>query len=165
LSRRLPRLDARLQIVDQQGKPSLQYQQAFGKFADKIEEALDANDALDATQQAALDALDDTTTKANLAYERIGPGEYSFTASATLPDDCRTAVVDCTGGAVTLTLLPVAGSLDNIFCVKIDGSANAMTIDGDGAETISGAANKSTTTQWATIKVRPCPSFGQWIQI
>jgi hypothetical protein len=165
VTRRLPRLDARLQIVDNQGRPTRQYQMLIDKQDTLIEQALDANDALDATQTAALDALNDTTIKANAAYEHIGPGEYAFTASATLPDDCRTAVVDCTAGAVTLTLLPVADCLDNIFCVKTDGTANAMTVDGDGAELISGAANKSTTTQWATIKVRPAPTFGQWIQI
>ena len=42
---------------------------------------------------------------------------------------------------------------------------NAMIVDGNGAETISGAANKSTTTQWAHIRVRPCPSFGQWVRV
>jgi hypothetical protein len=165
LTLRLPRLEMGRAIVDGQGRPTLEYQQLWQKSAKLSEANADANDATNATQDAALDILDTAYDRATQAWERIGPGEYSFTASATLPDDCRTALVDATAGAVTLTLLPLADSADNIFCVKVDASANAMTIDGDGAETISGAANKSTTTQWATIKVRPCPAAGYWVQI
>lgn len=165
MSLKLPRLIPQLRLINPDGTPNIQFIQWWHAVAKATEENDAANDDLDTTQSAALDALNTTTERANAAYERIGPGEYSFTASATLPDDCRTAVVDCTSGAVTLTLLPIADRLDNIFCVKVDATANAMTIDADGAELISGAANKSTTTQWATIKVRPAPSFGQWIQI
>ena len=160
---RLPRLDARLHIVDQQGRPTLQYQQLIGKIETLIEQALDANDATDATQDAALDILDETTARANAAYELIGPGAYAFTASATLPDDCRTAIVDATAGAVTVTLQPVASSVADVVVVKVDASANAVVIDGNGAETISGAATSSTTTQWVSRTVRP--ALGAWYLI
>ena len=160
---RLPRLQAPERMVDAQGRPTIQFIQRWQKNAEAIEAAAAANDALDATQTAALDALNDTTVKANACYGELGPGAYSFTASQTIPTDCRTALVDCTGGAVTLTLNPVADCLSDIVCVKVDVSANALTVDGDGAETISGAATKSTTTQWATIKVRPTPTY--WVQI
>lgn len=163
MTRRLPRLDSRLQIVNGDGKPTFDFQQLIDKQDRLIEAALDANDATNETQDAALEFLDEALTKARAAYALIGPGAYSFTASATLPDDCRTALVDCTSGAVTLTLNAVSTQLADIVCVKTDGTANALTVDGAGAETISGAATKSTTTQWATIKVRPTPTY--WIQL
>lgn len=165
MSLKLPRLVPQRRVVNPDGTPNIDLIQWWHSVARATEDNDAANDELDATQSAALDALNDTTIKANAAYERIGPGEYSFSASATLPDDCRTAIVDCTAGAVTLTLLPIADRLDNIFCVKTDATANALTLEGDAAELISGAANKSTAVQWGTIKVRPAPSFGQWIQI
>ncbi len=163
MSRRLPRMDTRLPIIDGQGRPSQLFHRLSDRQATLIEQALDANDALDATQQAALDALNDTTIKANACYEELGPGAYAFTASATLPDDCRTAIVDATAGAVTLTLLPVATRISDVVVVKVDGSANAVVIDGDGSETISGAATSSTTTQWVSRTVRP--ALGAWYLI
>lgn len=160
---RLPRLDARLFIVDQQGRPTLQYQQLIGKIETLIEEALDANDELDATQEAALDALDDTTAKANACYEVLGPGAYAITTTQTLPEDCRTALVDCTAGAVTVTLLPVADCLADVVVKKVDASGNAVTIEGDGAETIDGAANASLASQWDYATLRP--ALGAWYRI
>lgn len=62
------------------------------------------------------------------------------------PHDC-TILVDATAGAVTVTLPPAATSSGKVLAVKkIDGGANAVTVDGHGAETIDGAATKSTTT-------------------
>ncbi len=49
---------------------------------------------------------------------------------------------DASGGAITITLPLVASSLGKTVVVKkIDSSANAVKIDGNGAETIDGAAD------------------------
>lgn len=65
---------------------------------------------------------------------------------------------DATAGAVTITLPTAASAFLDGFgfqfsITKIDASANACTLEGDGAETIDGAANFSTTTQWAGVTV------------
>jgi hypothetical protein len=162
LTRRLPRLDARNQIT-QGDRPTLNFQQWWQKSAELIEDALDANDELDATQEIALDALDETTFKANACYQLLGPGAYSITATGTLPEDCRTALVDCTAGAVTVTLPPVADCLADIVVKKVDASGNAVTIEGDGSETIDGAANKSLAAQYDSKTMRP--ALGAWYLI
>ena len=60
--------------------------------------------------------------------------------------------VDATGGAVTLTLETAVGCDGRMHSFKlIDASANGMTADGNGSETIDGAATKSTTTQYASF--------------
>jgi hypothetical protein len=159
VTRRLPRLDARIQIIAD-GRPTLGFQQWWQKNAESIEAALDANDALDATQEAALEALNTTTERANVAYALVGPGAYSIDATGTLPDDCRTALVDASAGAVTVTLQPVDSCLADVVIKKVDSSGNAVTIEGDGAETIDGAANKSLAAQWNSKTVRP--ALGEW---
>jgi hypothetical protein len=159
VSRRLPRLDARNQITAND-RPTLNFQQWWQKSADLIEAALDANDELDATQEAALDALNDTTIKANAAYELVGPGAYAITTTQTLPEDCRTALVDATAGAVTVTLQPVADCLGDVIVKKVDASVNAVTIEGDGSETIDGAANQPLAAQYDSLTLRP--ALGAW---
>jgi hypothetical protein len=61
--------------------------------------------------------------------------------------------VDATGGAVTITLPPAAdvGAGKHIGIKKVDASANAVTVDGDGSETIDGAATVSLAAQWASL--------------
>lgn len=78
------------------------------------------------------------------------PPVTSITASRTIKADAGVILADATAGAVTVTL-PTARSATGaqIVVKKTDASANAVIIDGDNAETIDGAATKSTTTQWA----------------
>lgn len=59
----------------------------------------------------------------------------------TIGDATKTIAVDASSGAITITL-PTAASATNGFEVtvkKTDSSANAVTVDGNGAETIDGA--------------------------
>lgn len=60
---------------------------------------------------------------------------------------------DASGAAFTLTLPPVTGQNGAILIFKkIDASVNAITLDGDGGETIDGAAtNAEMDTQYDTI--------------
>lgn len=72
-------------------------------------------------------------------------------------------IVDATAGAVTVNLPAAASSTGRVLqCKKKDASANAMTLDGNGAETIDGAATLSTTTQYAAFTVA-CDGTEWWI--
>lgn len=78
----------------------------------------------------------------------------TVTASANAELWDRVILVDTTAGAVTVTLPAVATCAGLVLNVKkIDGAANNMVIDGNGAETIDGAANITTATQWASYTV------------
>ena len=60
--------------------------------------------------------------------------------------------VDATAGAVVMTLETAVGCDGRPHSFKlIDASGNGMTIDGNGSETVDGAANKATTTQYASF--------------
>lgn len=72
--------------------------------------------------------------------------------------------VNTGSGNVTATL-PELATIEPgrvyIF-IKVTADANQMIVDGYSAETISGAASQSTTTQWAAIRVIARPS--DWLQ-
>ncbi len=62
---------------------------------------------------------------------------------------------DCTAGNIILTLPPAADVPLMTFIVKrINAGANTITVDGNGAETIDGAANVVLAAQWAIFKAR-----------
>jgi hypothetical protein len=64
--------------------------------------------------------------------------------------------VDATSAGVTVTLPTTANNraLNKTYVLKkIDSSANAVTIDGNGAETIDGAATQSLTTQYQVLRI------------
>lgn len=83
------------------------------------------------------------------------------TAHYTLTKADYTILVDASGGAVTITLPTAASAYSSVTKVgkvynvkKIDSSGNAVTLDGDGSETIDGAANQSIPTQWMNLTVQ-----------
>ena len=87
-----------------------------------------------------------------------------FTASGTLGSNTDLALVDATAGAVTITLPSAAQSANRTRTIKkTDASANAVTIEGAGAETIDGALNKSLTVQWESKTLLPVG--GAWYLI
>lgn len=76
-------------------------------------------------------------------------GAYTATASD------YTILCDATAAAFTVMLPAAASEPGRIYVIKkIDASANAITIDGSGAETIDGAATKSLATQWTTMMIQ-----------
>jgi len=91
------------------------------------------------------------------------PRARTVTASDSYTADDYFIAADCTAGAITLTL-PVAASSKGRTLVgkKIDASANVMTIDGDGAETVDGAANVNTAVQYASFTLL-CDGATWWI--
>ena len=72
--------------------------------------------------------------------------------TATVADEVF--LVDATAGAVTVTLPSVSRLAGKSYTIKkTDASANAVTIDGDGSETIDGAATQSLASQWDSVTV------------
>ncbi len=61
---------------------------------------------------------------------------------------------DATSAAFTVTL-PAAGGHDgHTFDIKkVDSTANAVTIDGNGSETIDGATTQALSSQWDSFTV------------
>lgn len=70
-------------------------------------------------------------------------------------------LADATSAALTIALPAAAGAEGHEYVIKkIDASANAVTVDGDGAETIDGAATVALAAQYD--KVRIVASNGAW---
>ncbi len=68
--------------------------------------------------------------------------------------DYRYYLVNATGGAVTATLRPAADSQYHVFSfIKTDSSANAVTIDAYGSETINGALTIALTAQYEGVTI------------
>ena len=61
-------------------------------------------------------------------------------------------VIDCTSGTFTVTLPASSGRTGRILIIKNSG-AGTITVDGNGAETIDGAATYSLSVQYATIQI------------
>ena len=63
-------------------------------------------------------------------------------------------LVDTTGAARTITLPTAVGIAGKSYVVqRTTAGVNNVVVDGNGAETIDGAANKTLTTQFAAITV------------
>jgi hypothetical protein len=79
------------------------------------------------------------------------PSVVSVTAAYTATALDHTVLCDASGAALTVTLPPAADNKGKVLVVKkTDASANAVTVDGAGAETIQGAASVSLGAQWAS---------------
>lgn len=75
-------------------------------------------------------------------------------ANTTLDASYYRVNVDASGGAVTITLPTAVGIDGQTYIIRRTNSgANAVTIDGDGAETINGAANYVLTAQYQSVTV------------
>lgn len=66
-----------------------------------------------------------------------------------------TIYVDASGGAVTVTLISSQWTPNTYTVVKIDSSANAVTVAAKSGETINGAASVNLTSQYQKTKVVP----------
>jgi hypothetical protein len=80
----------------------------------------------------------------------------STTYTVAVGDDGKLIASDATAGAFTITL-PVAATAGDGFeisVVKIDSSANAVTIDGDGSETINDESDLDLEVQFDSVVLR-----------
>ena len=87
--------------------------------------------------------------------------EGDIAALTTLPFTNRTStytidntdcVVNCTSGTFTVTLPTAVNAEGKYYVIKNSGSG-VITIDGDGSETIDGAANKILAVQYESMTV------------
>lgn len=82
--------------------------------------------------------------------------------TATYTIDNEDCVVNCTSGTFTVTLPTAVGLTGQYFVVKNSGTG-VITIDGDGAETIDGAANKILAVQYESMTV--ASNGANWIVV
>lgn len=62
--------------------------------------------------------------------------------------------VDATAGAKTITLPTAVGCAGRVYIIrKLDSSANVVTIDGNGSETINGATTKALSAQYSVAQI------------
>lgn len=79
----------------------------------------------------------------------------NITSNTTLTLSYRTVTCDASGGAFTVTLPASANSKWHIYNIKkTDSTGNAVTIDGNAAETIDGAATKSLNLQYEALTIQ-----------
>ena len=85
------------------------------------------------------------------AFRRMGAADSLVSKATTYTALLKDGYIlcDASSGAFTVTLPTASGiSGKQIIIKKIDSSANAITIDGDGAETIDGSATQSLPSQY-----------------
>ncbi len=71
------------------------------------------------------------------------------TYAGSVPDNAYLLLVNAGAAPVTVNLPAAAAHRNRVLNIKkTDSTANAVTIDGNGAETIDGAATTTLTTQW-----------------
>lgn len=92
--------------------------------------------------------------RGNISNTLVQTKTYNYTVVT--GDKGTTILVDASSGNLTITLLAVATALDgfDLNVVKIDSSANTVTIDGDGSETIDGATTQVLTYQYNGASIR-----------
>jgi len=78
------------------------------------------------------------------------PADKVTTYQVLATDENKTLGADATGGVFDVTLIAASTSIEGfrITIVKMDSSANAVTVEGSGAETINGAANRTLSSQY-----------------
>ncbi len=114
------------------------------------------------SNRSALGTASETYFEAHLINPALSVGAgpiYETTVTKTIAytsqliDGC--ILCDATGGAFTVTLLSAVNNNGKIYTIKkIDVSANAITVDGDGSETIDGATTKSLASQYDYIQIQ-----------
>jgi hypothetical protein len=76
------------------------------------------------------------------------------TTTYTITTDDDVVTGDSSGGAFSFTLPTAVGNSGKVYHIKkIDSSANAVTIDGDGTETIDGATTRDLLFQYDSISI------------
>lgn len=92
-------------------------------------------------------------SRATGAWELFTPAGFlttsSVTGAVTLDATYEVVLADATSGAFTVTLPAAATNEGRDYTVKkVDSSANAVTVDGNGSETIDGETTQVIAIQW-----------------
>ena len=76
------------------------------------------------------------------------------TTAVNMTDDRSLTLCDASGGAFTIVLPVIADSLGRVLNFKkTDNSANAVTIDGNGVETIDGELTQGLVAEFDCITI------------
>lgn len=95
--------------------------------------------------------------------QRVEMQSRVITASGTVLVTDYLILANATGGAITVTLPEAAENQGRVLVVKkTDASVNAVTLDGNGSETIDGAATKALSAQYAGTMILSDGS-GWWV--
>jgi hypothetical protein len=88
-------------------------------------------------------------------FTAVGTAIVAKTGAYTLTDDDHTCTCATAGGAFTITLPAASGRTGRVYVIKkTDASANAVTVDGNAAETIDGAATVAMATIYDSIMIQ-----------
>ena len=74
----------------------------------------------------------------------------NVSSNTTLDGGDSHVFVDASGGAITITL-PAASAARQVYIKKTDSSANAVTIDGNGSETIDDSTTRVLSSQYDSV--------------
>lgn len=91
---------------------------------------------------------------------RAAVAAVTVTGDTTLNATHQTVLVDATADDVVIALPTAASAFNTVLggriytVTKIDDSANTVTVDGNAAETVGGAATQVLSTQFASIKIQ-----------
>lgn len=109
--------------------------------------------ALTANADLSIDCASDVSVSGDITTNGLATGVETFTAASdTLDSSNHTCLCDCTLNAITINL-PVGVSGTQYVIKKTDATANAVTIDANGAELIDGAGTATITTQYESITI------------
>lgn len=98
----------------------------------------------------------DSAEASGLKWAAVAGGSSAvdtISTSATISTSNDFILVNTSGGAVTLTLPTAVGNTGKIFTFKLIDATNVLTIDGDGAETVEGAATRTVTHSNKTYSI------------
>lgn len=114
----------------------------------------DFNQLVTKTNEIDGDCITDATlAKAKLEASAFNETITSVSATYSILTTDQTVLASA-GSAFTATLPTAAGATGKVYTIKkTDSSANAVTVEGFGTETIDGALYKTLSTQYESIKV------------
>jgi len=79
----------------------------------------------------------------------------TVTGNTTLGATHTSVLADATVGAITITLPTAVGISGSLYMIKkIDSSANAVTVDANGSQTIDGILTEVLQRQWDKVSVQ-----------
>lgn len=89
-----------------------------------------------------------------LPIANVAPIETVTASSDTLDETNHVVLCDCTSNTITINLPTASGISGRIYHIKkIDSSANAVTIDGNGGETVDGTTTKVLSSQYDSVMI------------
>lgn len=84
-----------------------------------------------------------------------GENSRTIAANVTLNETHRTVLIDASAAPRTVALPPAAAARDRVYTIKKrDSSANLVTIDPAGGETVDGFALQLLTTQYQALRIQ-----------